>query len=63
MTAPSSLAAAITAHVDGLIASGYAAPTVMARRAHLARFTQWGEPRGLLTLQDVTPGVLEAYRA
>jgi integrase/recombinase XerD len=57
------LAAAITAHLAALTASGYATATVTARRAHLARFTQWGEPRGLLTLQDVTPGVLEAYRA
>lgn len=56
------LAAATTAHLAALTASGYAAATVTARRAHLTRFTTWGEPRGLLTLEDVTPGVLEAYR-
>ena len=59
----SSLAAAIAAHLESLTASGYAAATVTARRVHLARFTQWGEPRGLLALSDLTPGVLEAYRA
>lgn len=62
MRSPSSLAAAATAHLDALNSSGYAAATVTARRAHLTRFTQWGEPRGLLALQDVTPGVLESYR-
>jgi integrase/recombinase XerD len=62
-SAPSSLAAAITAHLESLTASGYATATVTARRVHLTRFTQWGEPRGLLALGDITPGVLEAYRA
>jgi integrase/recombinase XerD len=59
----SPLTAATTAHLDALAASGYAAATVAARRVHLARFVQWGAPRGLLSLADVTPGVLEAYRA
>lgn len=60
---PSSLAAAIAAHLSDLAATGYAAGTVTVRRAHLRRFTQWGEPRGLVALGDLTPAVLEAYRA
>jgi site-specific recombinase XerD len=61
---PSSpLAAAIDAYLESLSASGYAVATVTARRVHLARFTQWGAPRGLLSLADLTPGVLEAFRA
>jgi integrase/recombinase XerD len=58
----SSLAAAITAHLRSLEASGYARATLAARRAHLSLFTEWGEARGLVSLTDVTPGVLESYR-
>lgn len=59
----SPLAAAIDAYLESLSASGYAVATVTARRVHLARFVAWGAPRGLLALSDLTPGVLEAYRA
>ena len=57
------LAAACTAHLAALEAQGYARATISARRAHLTRFVEWADARGLTTLTAVTPGVLEAYRA
>ncbi len=62
MSAPSALAALITAYLAAAAAQGYAATTLAARRRHLAHFASWCEVRGLVAPELITPGVLERYR-
>ena len=57
------ISAAIAAHLQALVAARYAAVTIATRRARLRLFSKWGEARGLIALDDVTPCDLDAYRA
>jgi len=52
----------IAAHLAALTASGYAASTVANRRLHLGQFRDWCDARGLTSLAELTPGILERYR-
>lgn len=56
------LARVIAAHLAALEASGYAASTVANRRLHLGQFAGWCDARGLTSLAELTPGILERYR-
>jgi integrase/recombinase XerD len=56
------LARVIAAHLAALEASGYAASTVANRRLHLGQFRGWCDARGLTSLAELTPGILERYR-
>lgn len=56
------LASLIAAYIASAEAQGYAASTLAARRLHLAQFAEWCDARGLLTPDELTPGMLERYR-
>lgn len=56
------IAPAITAHLASRAATGDAPATVARCRTHLARFREWCEARGLLSLEALTPAILERYR-
>lgn len=58
----SALAALITTYLTAAEAQGYAASTLDGRRRHLTQFVQWCDARGLLTPEEITPTVLEAFR-
>jgi integrase/recombinase XerD len=58
----SALASLITAYVTSAEAQGYASSTLDGRRRHLAQFADWCDARGLLSPDEITPGVLERYR-
>jgi integrase/recombinase XerD len=57
-----SVAGAVTAHVEALEASGYAAATVDGRRHHLGRFVSWCGWVSVESLSYVTPEALQEYR-
>ena len=56
------LASLIDTYFASVEAQGYAASTIAARRLHLNQFLEWCDARGLLTPDELTPGVLERYR-
>ncbi len=58
----STIPSTIAAHLTALTASGYAASTVTGRRAHLDLFATWCDARGVITLETITPAVLERYQ-
>ena len=57
-----SLTTLTTAYLASAEAQGYAASTLASRRLHLGQFAEWSDARGLLSPDDITPGVLERYR-
>ncbi len=57
------LASTITSYLAAAEAQGYAASTLASRRLHLGQFSTWCDARGLLTPEEITPGVLERYRS
>ena len=62
MISASTIPSGIAAHLAALTASGYAASTVTGRRAHLDLFATWCDARGVITLETITPAVLERYQ-
>jgi integrase/recombinase XerD len=58
----SALASLITGYFASAEAHGYAATTIGARRRHLTQFAEWCDARGVLTPDEITPGMLERYR-
>lgn len=63
MSARPSLTALTTTYLAAAEAQGYAASTLASRRLHLSQFATWCDTRGLLAPDEITPGVLERYRA
>lgn len=59
----SALASLTTTYLTAAEAQGYAASTLASRRLHLGQFSEWCDARGLLSVDAITPAVLERYRA
>ena len=57
------IATAVEDHLAWLVSAAYAPDTIRTRRASLRSFVRWAETHGLHRPSDITPAVLEQYRA
>jgi integrase/recombinase XerD len=60
---PRALDRLVVEHVDELETQGYTAATLDGRRRHLRHFARWCEIHAIARPTEVTPAILERYRA